>query len=79
MMENYLNSELVALSLDENWSSISTSPTLLSAAIRKVIFLVNEGMEHITTRSNNILSNENMTKLTVPCRYQILDKTKQAN
>lgn len=61
---------------EKNWSSVSFSPTLLSAVIRKVIFLVSEEVEHITTGSNDIPTKENTTKLTVPCRYQILDKTK---
>lgn len=58
------------------WSSISISLTLLSAVIRKVIFLVSEGVEHITTGSNDTSTKENMTKSTFPCRYQIFNETK---
>lgn len=65
-----------ALSLDEkNSSSLSISATLLRTVIRMVIFLVNEGVEHITTDANDIPTNENTTKLTVPCRYQFLVMT----
>lgn len=81
LYESTINGKLlkyrVALSLDEkNLSSVSISPTLLSVVIRKIIFLVSEGVEHITTGSNDIPTKENTTKLAVPYRYQTLDKAK---
>lgn len=63
MLDSTIDGKLLkfgaALSLDEtNWSPVSVSRTFLSAASRKVIFLVSEGVEHITAGSKDIATKE---------------------